>query len=384
MTEHFLFLPIGGIIVNVKFIGGGMMESKILFASVKYKKYDADETLPAKFGRLLDKMDMQEVVKDKWTAIKMHLGRNIGYSTIPPIFVKILVDKLKEYGAKVYITDQAVSEAKARGYTEDYLGVPIVPTCGILEKYIYEKPVDFKTFKTVEIGGYIHDAEVLINLSHVKGHGQCGYGGACKNIAMGCVTDKTRAQIHSLEGGLEWDESLCIHCNMCIKSCNHDANRFDKNNRYKIFFHNCTYCQHCVKVCPTSAIKLDANRYQDFQVGMAICTNEVLKQFKPGHVFYINFLIYITALCDCWGLTTPSLVPDIGIMASQDIVAIERASLDAIKVENLLVDGVMQGYELGTSGHLFERLHNKSPFIQLNELEKMGLGTQQYKIEEVD
>jgi len=363
------------------------MASKVLFASVKYDKYDAGVTLPAKFGRLIEKMNMQDVVKDKLTAIKMHLGRNLGYSTIHPLFVKILVDKLVEYGAKVYITDHddgsRIMNAKARGYTEDYLGVPIVPTCGVTGKYYYEKTVDFKTFKNVDIGGTIHDADVMIDFSHVKGHGACGYGGACKNIAMGCVTDRTRRQIHGLEGGLFWDESLCTHCELCINSCNHNANKFDENNRYKVFYHHCTFCQHCVKVCPTGAIKPDAERYDDFQTGMAICTAEVLKVFKPRHVFYINFLMNITALCDCWGLTTPSLIPDIGIMVSEDIVAIEKASLDAIKVENLILDGVPEGYELGTEGHLFERLHHKNPFIQLNELEKRGLGTQQYVIEEV-
>lgn len=359
------------------------MNSKVLFSSVRYDKYDPDATLPAKFKRLIDRMGMEETVKGKLTAIKMHLGRNIGYSTIHPLFVKTLVDKLKEYGAKIYITDQEVTGAKNRGYTEDYFGVPIVPVCGVTGKYYYEKEVDFKTFKNVDIGGNIYDAEVMIDLSHVKGHGACGYGGACKNIAMGCVTDRTRSQIHSLEGGLEWDEDLCTHCEMCIRNCNHNANRFNKDNKYEIFFHHCTYCQHCVKVCPTSAIKMDANRYEDFQSGMAVCTEEVLKIFKPDHVFYINFLMNITALCDCWGLTTPALVPDIGVMASQDIVAIERACLDAIKAEDLIPAGVPQGLELGAHGHLFERLHGKNPFVQLMELEKRNLGTQNYKIEEV-
>jgi len=359
------------------------MNSKVLFSSVKFDKYDADATLPSKFERLIDRMGMQEVVKGKWTAIKMHLGRNIGYSTIHPLFVKILVDRLKEFGAKVYITDQEVSEAKTRGYTEDYLNVPVVPVCGILGKYYYEKKVDYKTFQNVDIGGYIHDAEVMVNLSHVKGHGSCGYGGACKNIAMGCVTDRTRRQIHSLEGGLEWSEELCSRCKLCISSCNHKANNFNDEDRYEIFYHHCTYCQHCVKVCPTGAIRMDSNRFEDFQSGMAVCTSEVLKVFKPGHVFYINFLMNITAVCDCWGFTTPSLVPDIGIMASQDIVAVERACIDAIKAENLLEVGIPQGMELGNSGHLFERLHRKDPFIQLRELEKRNLGTQNYIIEEV-
>lgn len=360
------------------------MSSNVLFSSVKYNKYDPSVTLPAKFNRLIDKMGMQDIVKDKWTAVKMHLGRNIGYSTIHPLFVKILVDKLKEYGAKVFITDQEVAGARSRGYTEEYLGVPIVPVCGTMNKYYYEKKVDFKAFKNVDVGGHIYDAEVMIDLSHVKGHGACGYGGACKNIAMGCVTDRTRSQIHSLEGGIEWNEELCTHCEMCINNCNHNANKFNEENKYEIFFHHCTYCQHCVKVCPTSAITMNANRFEDFQTGMAICTEEVLKTFAPGHVFYINFLMNITALCDCWGLTTPALVPDIGIMASQDIVAIERACIDAIKVEDLIMAGVPQGHELKSEGHLFERLHGKNPFVQLNELEKRGLGTQEYSIKEVD
>jgi uncharacterized Fe-S center protein len=359
------------------------MASNVLFSSVKYDKYAPDATLPAKFSRLIDQMDMEETVKDKWTVIKMHLGRNIGYSTIHPMFVKILVDKLQGYGAKVYISDQEVAGAKSRGYSEDYLGVPVVPACGVTGKYYHEKPVDFKTFKNVDIAGNIYDAEVMIVLSHVKGHGACGYGGACKNIAMGCVTDRTRQQLHGLEGGIDWDENLCSHCEMCITNCNHHANKFDNDGKYKIFFHHCTFCQHCVKVCPTSAIKMNANRFNDFQTGMAICTDEVLKVFKPGNVFYINFLTNITALCDCWGFTTPSLVPDIGIMASRDIIAIERACLDAIKFEDLLPSGVLQGTELGNSGHLFERLHHKNPFIQLEQLEKRNLGTQKYSIQEI-
>lgn len=358
--------------------------SLVLFSSVKYDKYDSSVTLPAKFERLIDKLNLEDVVKGKWTAIKMHLGRGIGYTTIHPLFVKILVDKLKSYGAKVYITDQEVNGAKNRGYTEDFLGVTIVPVCGTMGKYFYEKSVDYKTFKNVDVGGNIADAEVMIDLSHVKGHGACGYGGACKNIAMGCVTDRTRQQIHGLEGGISWNEELCSHCGLCVSNCNHKANSFDKNDKYTVFFHHCTFCHHCVKVCPTGAITKTSNDYENFQTGMAICTDEVLKTFEPGHVFYINFLTNITALCDCWGLTTPALVPDIGIMASADIVSIERACIDAIKVENLISDGIPTGFELGNEGHLFQRLHGKDPFIQLEQLEKRGLGTQEYTIEEVE
>ena len=357
--------------------------SLVLFSSVKFDKYEGSVTLPAKFERLIDNMDLESVVKGKWTAIKMHLGRGIGYSTIHPLFIKILVYKLKGYGAKVYITDQETSGARNRGYTEEFLGTSIIPVCGTMGKYFYEKSVDFKTFKNVDVGGNIFDAEVMIDLSHVKGHGACGYGGACKNIAMGCVTDRTRRQIHGLEGGIAWNAELCTHCELCINSCNHNANKFDENSEYKVNFHHCTYCHHCVKICPTGAITKTSDEYEDFQTGMAVSTEAVLQTFEPGNVYYINFLTNITALCDCWGLTTPSLVPDIGIMASSDIVSIERACIDAIKVENLLLDGVLQGQELGKEGHLFQRIHGKDPYIQLKELEKRNLGTQDYNIEEI-
>lgn len=359
------------------------MASEVLFASVRFNGYDPEETLPRRFARLIDEMDIKDAVADKWTAVKMHLGREIGYTTIHPLFVKILIDKLKEYGAKPFITDQTTQGARVRGYTEEFLGVPIVPVCGVMDKYFYEKHVDFRTLQNVDIGGYIHDAEALIDLSHVKGHGSCGYGGACKNIAMGCVTDRTRRELHSLEGGLLWDEDLCTHCEQCIQSCNHNANRF-RDGKYRVTYHNCTLCQHCVKVCPTGAISLDSHNYEDFQRGMAICTKTVLDSFAPGNMYYINVLLNITAVCDCWGMTTPALVPDIGIVASDDIVAVEAASLDMIKFENLIPAGVPQGFELGTEGHLFQRLHYKNPYTQLTMLEEQGLGAREYSLVEIE
>ncbi|MCL2058043.1 MAG: DUF362 domain-containing protein [Oscillospiraceae bacterium] len=360
------------------------MKPDVLFAPMDFAEYDAEQTLPARFSRLIDRSGLVDMVKGKTAVIKMHVGREVGFTTIHTLFVKILVDKLKAGAPKhLYIADQDVASARERGYTEEYLGVPILDACGLLSKYYYEKHVDYETFTNVDVAGYIYDADVFIDLSHVKGHGCCGLGGAVKNIAMGCVTHRTRQQIHRLQGGISWDESKCTHCEQCIASCNHDANEFDENGKYSFDFHHCTFCQHCVKVCPTGAISLEEDHYKKFQVGMALCTQSVLEEFEPGSSYYINFLTNITAVCDCWGMSTPSLVPDIGIMASSDIVAVERASLDAIKFENLIAQGVPSGAELGESGHLFERLHGKNPYVQLEELERLGLGTQEYGITEV-
>ena len=126
------------------------------------------------------------------------------------------------------------------------------------------------------------------------------------------------------------------------------------------------------------------DRFADFQYGMALATKTVLDTFKPENVYFINLLAAITILCDCWGLTTPSVVPDIGIMASNDIVAVEKASLDAIKIEDFIQAGVPVDMKLGESGHLFERIHGKDPFIQIRELEGFGLGSMEYSIKTVE
>ncbi len=359
------------------------MPAKVLFAPMAYARYEAKLTLPEKFTRLLQKSGLADKVKDKTVAIKMHVGDQIGYSTIPPIFVQKLVSFLQENGADCFCTDHYLFERhpERRGYTEINLGCPLLDDCGHLGKYFYAKKVDFKTFRHVDVAGLIHDADFLIDFSHVKGHGSCGFGGACKNIAMGCVTDRTRHEIHGLEGGLVWNGDKCIHCEKCLPACNHHANSFTDAGKYRINYHHCTLCQHCLKVCPTEAITLDSHDYTDFQTGMAICTKTVLDTFDPGNTYFINVLTQITALCDCWGMTTPSLVPDIGIMASGDIVAVERASLDAIKVEDLIPVGVPSGMELRKEGHLFERLHGKNPYVQLEKLAEQGLGTQDYTFE---
>lgn len=358
------------------------MASKVLFAPMAYARYEANQTLPAKFSRLLEQSGLAEKVKGKTVAIKMHVGSGTSYSTIPPVFVRKLVSFVQESGGECFITDHYVHKRhpEHRGYTESNLGCPVLEACAVTGKYVYEHAVDYKTFRHVDVAGLIEDADFMIDFSHVKGHGSCGFGGACKNIAMGCVTDRTRHELHGLEGGLVWEEDLCIHCDQCIESCNHHANRFSNDGKYRVNYHHCTLCQHCVKVCPTGAITLDSHDYADFQMGMAIATKTVVDTFAPGDVYYINVLTAITALCDCWGMTTPSLVPDIGIMAGEDIVAIERASIDAIRVEDLIPVGVPAGMELGKEGHLFERLHGKNPFVQLDALEKVGLGSQDYEL----
>ena len=362
------------------------MSSTVYFASAQVASLEAGSTLPAKFGRLLAKHKLAKLVAGKSVAIKIHFGGDIGFTTIHPLFIGILVKAVKDAGGRPFLTDgsPALAGARTRGYTEEVIGCPVLPAAGFNEKYLYTKKVSFKTLKQVEITGQVADADVLINFSHVKGHGACGYGGACKNLAMGCVSSHTRHAIHQLEGGLTWHEKDCLHCRKCVKACRTGAMTMSDDGKLDIFFHNCIYCQHCVTACPKHAISIDSTGFTSFQKGMAIATREVLSFFGPESVLHINLLLNVTMLCDCWGFSTPSIVPDIGIMSSTDLVAIERASLDLIKVEDLLPNGLPKDRKLRDEGtHLFERIHGKDPFVQLGMLEAERLGTQKYKLVDV-
>jgi len=368
-----------------------MKKPVVKFADMKFTRLDKKATLPAKFMRLLESLPLGEMVEGKSVALKMHLGGSLGYTTIHPLFVKILVDALKDAGGNVFITDLyhvdndnfGVRGAQNRGYSSEALGVPFIPVAGHKDKYFYTEKIGYKKLDEIEIAGNIYDADVLIDFSHLKGHGVCGFGGALKNIAMGCVTQDTRRKMHSLEGGIEWKEELCDHCERCVEECRYNANKFNDKGKYELFFHNCTYCQHCVEICPNDALVFSHKGFADFQKGMALATKKILDTFKKGSVYYINVLLNITMLCDCWGFSTPSLVPDIGIMASDDMVAVDKASLDQIKTEDLLPGSLPQGRELQEGKHLFEKIFGKDPYGQISVMEEEGLGSPDYTIEEV-
>lgn len=165
----------------------------LLFARFAPKTLEPKNSIGAKWPRLLDKLDLASIVSGKRTAVKMHLGGGSGYSTIHPFFVRKLVEKLCAAGAKeVFLTDapSSVQSAAQRGYTAETVGCQLVPVTGTADRYFYKHAIapPFKTLDEVQLAGEIVDAEALIDFSHLKGHGDCGFGGASKNLSMGCVT----------------------------------------------------------------------------------------------------------------------------------------------------------------------------------------------------
>lgn len=364
------------------------MASKVQFCPAKVKRLTADDTLPAKFQRMLKQVDLKSMFEDRRVAIKMHVGSHLGYSTIHPLFIRALVSAVKEAGGWPFLTDGsfAVPSAIARGYTQEVLGAPIYPVAGSQDKYYYPKPINFRTLEKVHVAGNIADAEAMVVLSHGKGHGQCGYGGAIKNIAMGCVTEQTRGWIHAvMDTEFRWDREACTHCYVCQENCPGGAIKFDDEGTWHAFSHHCRYCMHCVDSCPAEAITISLESIRYFQEAMARTAKAVLDTFEANRVYFITALLNITPLCDCWGFTTPSLVPDIGIMASDDIVAIEQASLDSIKAENYIPGTLPEQVKMGEGeGHLFQRIWGKDPYLQVETAAEIGLGSRDYELVQIE
>jgi len=362
-------------------------EAQVLFAPAAIERLEAKASLPAKFQRMLDRLPLKRVCEGGTVAVKIHVGNDLGFTTIPPLFVRLLVEKIKAAGAKrVFLTDGSltIAEATARGYTAEVLGAPLVGAAGVQDKYFYTHKIGYKTLKSLDICGHIEDADALINLSHFKGHGDCGYGAACKNLAMGCVTQRSRGHLHQLEGGLHYREDLCVKCKKCVEACTRDAAHWNtEEDRLEIFYHHCVYCRHCVLACPKDAIKITGGGFIPFQHGMALAAREVLRTFDANRILHINFLTQITVYCDCWGFSAPSLVPDVGILASEDIVAVDGASLDLTRDGDPLPGSLPPGRKLVAGKHLMERIHGKDPYVQIEQMEAVGLGTSRYRLQKI-
>jgi len=362
----------------------------LLFAPAAIKRLEAGASLPAKWRRMLRRLPMKRTCEGATVAVKMHAGGgldSLGYTTIHPLFIRILIEAIKKAGAKtVFVTDGSltVGGAKARGYTEEVLGAPIIAAGGVNDTYAYTHKVRYKSLREIQVYGNIEDADALINLSHFKGHGDCAYGAACKNLAMGCVSETTRGNLHVLEGGLEYNADLCTKCRKCVQECKRGAARWNETtDRLEIFYHHCVYCRHCVLACPQDAIRITGGGFIPFQHGLALAAKEVLATFDPARVLHMTFLTQITPYCDCWGFSSPALVPDVGILAGDDIVAIENAALDLTRDGVPLPGSLPPDHELVEGNHLFERIHGKDPYVQVREMEKVGLGTPTYVLKKV-
>ncbi|MHA1914785.1 MAG: DUF362 domain-containing protein [Promethearchaeota archaeon] len=372
-------------------------KSKVYFGSVQHGKLNMFASFAAKVDKITEMLiEQTKIEKKNKVAIKMHLGFRDGYQTIPVFFVRRIVEAIKKTGAYPFITDNptAVYNAVNRGYTQETCGCPLIPTAGVKDGYITPVEINFKGIKTLDLGGVLKDADVLIDLSHAKGHGACGYGGAIKNLALGGYSGPSRwMKIHGIsQVDKYWDKEKGSpeHAQKLVEACPYGALRYEKVGKNLIRnYHDCHQCFTCLEMDSSiGAVKVPRESYSAFQEMMAIASNKVLETFKPEKVFFLNFLMQITTYCDCVGTGQPSVVNDIGVVGSKDIVAIETATLDLIKKEGLIesmIPPFLKHADVNKDSHPFTILHGpyKDPYEAVRFLEKLGKGTSNYELVEI-
>ena len=358
--------------------------STVFFASAKVKKLERNASLPAKFIRLLDALEFGEKIKDKTVAIKIHSGGGYGFTTIHPLFIRILVEYIKAKKGLPFITDIVAPDAR-RGYTEEVFGCRFIQATGLRDTDYFTVNVPSRYgIKELELAGVLKATDFLINFAHAKGHGNCGYGGAIKNLGMGFVTTKSRIAIHSVVNTKPyWNQSKCKYCGICIKNCRSSAIKFNEEKKLVIDFHACVFCMRCVFLCPQKAIELEKTNYEVFGRALALSAKKVLEQLK-GNYCHINVVLNVTPFCDCLGMSSPSIIPDVGILGSSDIVSLENVTLDLIDRQKFVDDSLPGHLRLEKeNGHLFEKIWGKDPYIQVKEAAKLRMGQLEYNLKEI-
>lgn len=372
--------------------------SRVFFGSARIGKMHPSCCLAAKADKIIELLDFSTIAKRDKVAIKMHLGFKDGYQTVPAFFVRKVVDAVKQVGGWPFITDNptAVYNAYYRGYTQETCGCPLIPAAGVKDGYTYETKIGFGNVDTLEMGGVLHDADVLIDVAHAKGHNSCGYGGAIKNLALGGYAAPSRwNKIHGVEESFPyWDGAKCApsHAKALVKSCPYEAIKYDEEkHKLTVDFSDCYQCMECIQADKNvGCLKIKQENFSAFQELLANGANKVLETFDKDKRFFLSFLIEITPFCDCWGVAQPCVVNDIGVLGSRDIVAIEEATLDLIKGEGLIEKNIPLHFRHATLDphvdlHPFQRLFGpmKNPYLVAAFAENLGMGSKRYELVEV-
>ena len=323
-------------------------------------------------------------------AVKLHMGEYGGSAYLRPPIVRRVCDLIKEAGGKPFVTDtttlysagrftasQYLATAARNGFTEESLGAPVVIADG--EKGYDGEFVDIPgrvsdcSLDKIKVAKEILHADSMIVLTHLKGHELASFGGSIKNVSMGCVTKDSKAAQHRANRGVI-EISKCTGCGKCIESCAFGALALLDEKMVRDD-EKCMNCNNCLYVCPEDVFSLPPKAKERFQVYLAHAAAGVLSRFQSG-VAFINFVQDVTPDCDC---VTPSglpVVPDIGILASMDVVAIDKASLDLIAQSKPL--GKFAGI---SSTDILGTIHSTDSLIQIRTAQELGLGSMEYQLD---
>ncbi|MBO5763524.1 MAG: DUF362 domain-containing protein [Lentisphaeria bacterium] len=369
-----------------------MEKSTVYFTNMRTRANG--DSLLKKMRKLLDAAGMGEIdFNGKFTAIKIHFGEPGNLAFLRPNFARVVVDAVKEAGGKPFLTDcntlyagrrknalEHLEAAWENGFTPYSTGCPILIGDGLKGTDDVEVPVPNGEYvKTAKIGRAVMDADVVISLNHFKGHELTGFGGAIKNIGMGCGSRAGKKEQHC-DGVTEVKADRCIGCRACGRICAHDAPNFDGGKAW-IDPAKCVGCGRCIGVCPTDAIAPVWGQAAGLlDKKMAEYALAVLHG-RPH--FHISVVMDVSPYCDCHAENDAPIVPDVGIFASFDPVALDQACCDAVNDQPALSGSVLGDSDCRHKDHLNGAAPGTDWKCQLQYAEKIGLGQRAYKIVEL-
>lgn len=367
-----------------------MGKAKVYYTDMKAT---FNENLPQKLKRLIQTAGIKEIDFDnKYAAIKMHFGEPGNLAFLRPNYAAVVVDVVKELGGKAFLTDcntlyvggrknalDHLDSAYQNGFSPFSTGCHVIIGDGLKGTDEVLIPIDGEHVKEAKIGRAVMDADIFITLNHFKGHEATGFGGALKNIGMGCGSRAGKMEMHSA-GKPYVEEEGCIGCGNCIRVCAHDAPSIT-NKKASIDHDKCVGCGRCIGVCPKDAVCAATDESNDvLNKKIAEYSLAVVKD-RPH--FHISLVIDVSPNCDCHAENDIPIVPDVGMFASFDPVALDRACADAVNRQP-----VIAGSQLDEMPHVHhDHFINSAPTtnwkVCLEHAEKIGLGTQDYELIEI-
>ena len=274
------------------------------------------------------------VEKGDLVAVKLHVGELGNPHYVQPFFLHDIIRRVKDAGGKPFLTDSNTYYHAQRNNAYDHMLTALVNGFNMAPFIVADglRSENYRTVKTkgvlrkIEVAGVIAEADAMIVVSHDKGHELSGFGGAIKNLGMGCASQAGKLRQHRTVG-LEIDESKCIGCGECKVECPMDIPEIIEGKA-----HNtsplCMRCPICVEACPMDAIKLVDK--ENLSKAFASAAYGVLSTFKSAKVSYVSFAKNITQYCDCLPGPGEVVMDDVGIFASGSPVSIDGAFLSMI------------------------------------------------------
>ena len=367
-------------------------KSKVFFADFRCPTWR--ENLPQKLARLMMTAGFGDIdMEDKYVAIKMHFGEPGNMAYLRPNWAKVVVDLVKSQGGKPFLTDcntlyvggrknalDHIESAYVNGFTPYSTGCHIIIADGLKGTDEVEVPVEGGEYvKSAKIGRAVMDADVFVSLTHFKGHEQAGMGGTLKNIGMGCGSRAGKMEQHN-SGKPFVKQKKCVGCRACAKICAHGAPQFGEDGKATIDTNKCVGCARCLAICPKDAIQC---MYDEAPAILNKKIAEYSKAVVDGRpCFHISLVMDVSPNCDCHSENDVPIVPNVGMFASFDPVALDQACADAVLGQTAIPNSVLYDSEcLCNQGDYFQMAHPDTEWqVCLEHAVKLGLGSRAYEL----